>query len=180
MIEKLIKQLIEDEGLKLKPYTCPAGRLTIGVGRNLEENGLRATEIIYLIQTNPGRSARFGDISAIDKSILAVRLCKDFEKHGINAIEAVYLLRNDVERVLAELERALPWYTQAPEPIQIVLANMAFNLGLGGLLGFKTTLELLKTGQYTAAADNMLKSRWARQVGRRARRLADMVRTVNH
>jgi len=40
MRDKLVDQIIEHEGLKLKPYHCPAGKLTIGVGRNLEDKGI--------------------------------------------------------------------------------------------------------------------------------------------
>ncbi|WP_413910534.1 glycoside hydrolase family protein [Desulfobacula sp.] len=38
-MKKIADQLIKHEGLRLKPYHCPAGKLTIGVGRNLEDKG---------------------------------------------------------------------------------------------------------------------------------------------
>ena len=63
-----------------------------------------------------------------------------------------------------------------------VLQNMAFNLGIGsaatgkGLLGFKNTLEFVRTGQYDKAADGMLASKWAKQVKGRAVRLAGEMR----
>ncbi len=54
---------------------------------------------------------------------------------------------------------------------------MCFNLGLGGLLGFKETLHLIQSGQYVLAADAMLESKWAAQVKQRAVRLANMMRS---
>lgn len=59
---------------------------------------------------------------------------------------------------------------------QRVLVNMAFNLGMTGLLGFKTTLLAMEQGRYEDAA-RMLRSRWAGQVGVRAERLSEMMRT---
>lgn len=45
---QLQAQLIEFEGLKLKPYVCPAGKVTIGIGRNLEARGISREEALYL------------------------------------------------------------------------------------------------------------------------------------
>ncbi|MNL28639.1 hypothetical protein D3C87_1502920 [compost metagenome] len=54
---------------------------------------------------------------------------------------------------------------------------MPFQLGVDGLLGFKSTLALIEEGKYTFAADNMLKSKWAEQTPARAKRLAVQMRT---
>ncbi|WP_025899036.1 glycoside hydrolase family protein [Sneathiella glossodoripedis] len=45
----LIDSLVRDEGLRLKPYRCTAGKLTIGVGRNIEDNGITKAEAIILL-----------------------------------------------------------------------------------------------------------------------------------
>jgi lysozyme len=47
--EALRAQLVRHEGLRLKPYRCSAGRLTIGVGRNLEDRGITAPEAMVLL-----------------------------------------------------------------------------------------------------------------------------------
>ena len=54
---------------------------------------------------------------------------------------------------------------------------MAFNMGIGGLLGFRKFLAELQDRHFEAAAKEMLDSRWAEQVGRRAEELAQIVRT---
>jgi lysozyme len=53
---------------------------------------------------------------------------------------------------------------------------MAFNLGVPKLIGFRNTLADMEAGRYDEAADGMLASLWAKQVGNRADRLADMMR----
>lgn len=48
----LKKQLIRHEGVRKKPYRCTAGKLTIGVGRNIEDNGLRDDEIDLMLDND--------------------------------------------------------------------------------------------------------------------------------
>ena len=128
----MIAQLRLHEGERLKPYRCTAGKLTIGVGRNLEDR-------------------------------------------GITAEESAYLLGNDIDDFYERLEYALPWITDLDPVRQRVLLDMSFNLGIAGLLSFKRTLAAIRGGQYERAAGMMLDSRWATQVGERARRLSRMM-----
>jgi lysozyme len=130
----MVRQLRLHEGERLKPYRCTAGKLTIGVGRNLEDR-------------------------------------------GITRDESAMLLANDITAMETELVRALPWVTQLNEVRQRVLLDMAFNMGVVGLLNFKRTLATIQAGDYQQAATMMLDSKWARQVGQRAERLARMMMT---
>jgi lysozyme len=86
-------------------------------------------------------------------------------------------LATDEAHHTAELRKRLPWFDGLDDVRQDVLANMAFNLGVDGLLGFKNTLAMVKRGDYAGAAENMLKSKWAAQVKGRASRLAKLMRT---
>jgi len=54
--------LIEHEGMSLKPYKCPNGKITIGVGRNLESNGLSLDECNYLLENDIARCRRELDV----------------------------------------------------------------------------------------------------------------------
>lgn len=85
------------------------------------------------------------------------------------------LLADDLAEVFAGLDAHLPWWRDQTQARQRVLANMAFNLGIAGLLTFKNTLLAIQRGHYQLARANMLTSKWASQVGRRARRLAQMI-----
>lgn len=124
--ETLIRELTRDEGLRLKPYRCSAGKLSIGIGRNLDDVGIF-----------PG--------------------------------EAEIMVRNDIARTEAELDLHLPWWRRLDPVRQRAMLNWAFNIGVvehdGKLLTFKNSLELIRTGRYLDAAQHMLDSKWARDVG---------------
>jgi len=102
---------------------------------------------------------------------------RNLSDKGISEEEARVLLEDDVEEVSRGLLKALPWYTDLNEARQGVLENMAFNLGLAGLLAFHNTLTLMEKGDFDGAATAMLASRWATQVKDRAERLADQLRS---
>jgi lysozyme len=130
----LVEQLRRDEGVRLVPYRDQVGKLTIGIGRNLDDV-------------------------------------------GISLVEAEFLLHNDIEKATAQLELHLPWTKTLDEVRRAALVNMDFNMGIGGILQFKNTLAAIQAGRYDDAADQMLESRWAHQVGPRAHRLALQVKT---
>jgi lysozyme len=94
---------------------------------------------------------------------------------GISREESRLLLANDLERFAAGLDAHLPWWRTLTKGRQRVLLNMAFNLGVSGLLTFRNTLAAVREGRYDDAAAGMLKSKWATQVGARAKRLAALM-----
>ncbi len=94
---------------------------------------------------------------------------------GISQEEAVYLLRNDVDRCRKELSSYF-WYYDQPYIVQNALVNMCFNLGLKRLLGFHGMIVALESKDYTKAALEALNSKWALQVGDRAKDIALMIR----
>lgn len=51
-MERLKEDLIADEGLRLTPYQCPAGKTTIGVGRNLDDVGITEAEAMALLDND--------------------------------------------------------------------------------------------------------------------------------
>lgn len=86
------------------------------------------------------------------------------------------ILDEDIESKMADLDKNLPWWRTVSENRQRALLNMCFNLGIGGLLGFTNTLNLIRQGHYDQAAVEMLNSKWATQVGDRAKRLSAMMK----
>jgi lysozyme len=91
--------------------------------------------------------------------------------------EIDYLLANDIKRFEGELDDKLPWWRDLDEVRQRVILNMAFNLGTEGLLSFRNTLAAVKAKDWERAAVGMAASKWASQVGNRAKRLVAMMRT---
>ena len=108
-----------------------------------------------------------------DKTTIGVG--RNLDDVGITEEEAEYLLQNDIDRVIVSLRRELPWIEQLDEVRQRVLYDMAFNLGIAGLLQFKKTLKAVKDGDYEQAGRMMLDSKWATQVGKRSDRLSVMM-----
>jgi lysozyme len=126
--------LLRDEGIRLKPYRDTVGKLTIGVGRNLDDK-------------------------------------------GISRDEAMELLDNDITEVTLALNARLPWTTYLHGPRHAALVNLAFNMGIGGLLEFKKMLGAFKAEKWDVAAKELLDSKYATQVGARANRLAEQLKT---
>lgn len=100
---------------------------------------------------------------------------RNLEDNGITEEEALFLLRNDIERCKKELA-PFPWYVNQPKQVQDALINMCFNLGLSRLLGFRKMIMALTVKNYTEAAKEALDSKWAEQVGFRAKDIALMLR----
>lgn len=134
MHEKWIEMTKRFEGLRLKPYTCPAGKLTIGYGHNLEDN-------------------------------------------GITQEMAEILLKTDLALARMEVGTKIPCSSKLNEARQFVLVDMCFNMGISRLLTFKKMLAALQEGYYERATCEMLNSKWAKQVGRRAKELAEIMKT---
>ncbi len=69
------------------------------------------------------------------------------------------------------------WFNSLDENRQIAVADMAYQMGVSGLLRFQKMIQAILEADYDTAAREMLDSKWARQVKDRAQRLAKMVRT---
>lgn len=152
------QQLILHEGLRLHTYRCTAGKLTIGVGRNLDDVGIR-----------PEESQRLGvtKASAIAK--------------GVTRDQALGLLAFDIAEARETLDDLVPNWRGLDPVRRKVLEDMAFNLGHARLAGFKNTLGAIARRDYAATARGMRNSLWYRQVGsapdERGERLAQMMET---
>ena len=96
---------------------------------------------------------------------------------GLTDAEAEFLLANDIERVTRDLTIRLPWFSDLDEPRQGALINMAFQLGVNGLLKFKRTLAHCEAGDWEKAEREALNSNWAKQTPNRAHRVTQQLRT---
>lgn len=87
------------------------------------------------------------------------------------------LLNHDLQVTFAGLDLHLPWWRNLDEVRQRCVANMAFNMGVDGLLAFHHGLADLQTGDYDKAADDFKNSLWYHQVGERAIRICNAIKT---
>ena len=100
---------------------------------------------------------------------------RNVDDRGITEDESDYLLGNDIDLCVDELENNFTWYKNLSDARQRVLVNMCFNLGVTRLLGFKKFLAALEAEDWDRAAEEMLDSKWAVQVGPRSTRLRDLL-----
>lgn len=159
----LIDHLRFEEGVQYKVYKDHLGYPTIGVGRLLDRSrggGLSQEEEALLLANEPKRH----------HTPMAQWVLTDGEVN--------YLLQNDIDEVMAGVSHLPAFKKVKDNPARsLALASMAFQMGLEGLKKFKNTLKMVEWGRYPEAADNMLKSKWARQTPGRADRVAEMMRT---
>ena len=123
--------LKKHEGLRLKPYKDTVGKLTIGIGRNLDDV-------------------------------------------GISEEEAVILLGNDLDKV-DEITSRIYWYQELTNNRKVVITSMIFNMGYKGFSQFKTMIACIERHDFEGASLAMLDSKWAKQVGKRAEELAEIM-----
>jgi lysozyme len=86
------------------------------------------------------------------------------------------ILEDDIALAEAETRKLIPVFNRLSEERKAVVVNMMFNMGYPVFSKFKRTLALINAHRYSEAADEMLQSDWAKQVGQRAIRLANAMR----
>ena len=85
---------------------------------------------------------------------------------------------SDIQIVLADCEQLYPDFNELPEEVQRIIANMMFNMGRPRLSKFKGMKAGVDARDWNKAADEMVDSRWYRQVTNRAERLVKRMRNV--
>ncbi len=96
----------------------------------------------------------------------------------LSAAQITAWFKEDVADAIARRERPSARSTRgSPRARKMVVIDMVFNLGTAGFAGFHATIHAIQTGAYAKAAENMLQSLWARQVGGRATENARIMRT---
>ena len=124
---KLEAEVIRDEDERLRVYRCTSNKQTIGIGRNLDDVGISAAETKALGITTASCIAK-----------------------GITREQSRALFANDIGRVEADLDRALPWWRTLSDARQRVMLNMTFNMGIGRRAGKAGEGHALVRGRYTA------------------------------
>lgn len=87
------------------------------------------------------------------------------------------LLDHDIAEKAADLDANIPWWRDLDDVRRRILLNMCFNMGWGKLAAFKNTLAAVQAGRWADAAAGMRASLWAKQVPKRAERLAVAMET---
>jgi len=136
--------VLEDhEGRRKKPYFCSAGKLTIGVGHNVDAKGLPKDIESYL------------------------------KASGCITDEMVdRLLVSDIEDAQRDAVRLWPNIMTFSNSRQVALIDFVFNVGYKTAQTFKNTNLAINQRRWADAAKGILASKYAKQVGRRAQDIA--------
>ena len=79
-----------------------------------------------------------------------------------------------VKQIETQLSHQLPWFDKLQEVRQDVLVNIAYNIGVAGLIKWPITLAAVGRGDYHDAANDIRTNKvWSKQVGQRSERCAD-------
>jgi lysozyme len=150
----LLTDLERDEGYRAAPYldTAVPPKWTVAHGRNLEASPLTGPEWKALLD--------------------AKEIALSISPNG-----AARLLGNGITAAQTQCTQAFGWWPQLDEVRREVLVNLTFNMGMQRLVGFKNMLAAVQRGDYDIAADELLDSAYSKQVGARAQRLANQLRT---
>jgi lysozyme len=97
---------------------------------------------------------------------------------GITREEAIYLLRNRLRKIEFDLIQNLPWLSQIDPIRYYALVNMAYQMGVGGLLQFRKMLAAVKKRDWAEAAIQIMDSKYASEDSpERAERMAKQMIT---
>jgi len=107
------------------------------------------------------------------EGILTVGVGRNLERPISNKL-AMFMLDEDIESAKKDASN-FEWFSELNETRQTVILDMLFNLGLSRFMGFKKTIKAINAGEYLKASQEMLDSKWARQVGHRAVELSMMM-----
>lgn len=101
---------------------------------------------------------------------------RNLDDRGITEATANQMLDEDVELAFLTARKLFPDLEHYTVPRQLAIANMALNLGENRLRGFRAMIAAIKAGDWLTASREALTSKWARQVGKRAERIAEMLK----
>jgi lysozyme len=142
-----VSEFIEKhEGRRKKPYKCPAGKMTVGVGYNFDDNPLPPHIAQYLKKHGQITDAMIDDLLQCSISI-AEDDCHDL----------------------------FPDFDNFTENRKMALTDFVFQLGKTKASRFVNSIAMINTGRWEEAAANMLKSTWAQQVKKRAAEVTDLI-----
>jgi lysozyme len=162
--DRLIEQLKRHEGYRGEPYQCSEGVLTIGYGMTLDRLAGLMPEVASWLREGGGsvaeaEAAKWLREEVVERRALLVgALCDEYQTDWPG-----------FAHLAARTERGPARWA--------VLQNMAYQLGITGVLGFKRMLAGIAAGHFDVAAAEMLNSLWARQTSNRAHELAYQMRT---
>lgn len=126
-----------------------------------------------LLEIHEGKRSRPYQCSA-GKTTIGIGHNLDDSDLPEEVIQHIFTL--DIKGCLVTCDKLFKTWHMLPDMKQVVLANMAFQLGYNRLKGFKKLIAAANAKDWQEASRQMLDSKWARQVPNRANELAEIMR----
>ena len=155
MTNKLIESIQENEGFSGVPYIDPLYIKTI------PKDELQIIEKHW------------------DNLNITIGYGRCLQTNPLSTYESFILLDSNITALKVELSNKISFFKGLPDYVQIILLEMAYQLGVNGLLKFKQTLEHINNKDYKKASVEMLISKWAIQTPNRARELSNLMKGGN-
>jgi len=131
-------------------------------------------KLISMIKEHEGKKLKPYKCS---EGYLTIGWGRNLDSNGISEEEAEQMLKNDIWDAQMDCIRNIKVWGSLDVVRQSVLIDMCFNMGISKLLKFKKTLNDINNKNYKAASLEMLDSKWAKQVGKRAKKLSEVMKT---
>ena len=154
--QKVIDLLMRHEGFRAYSYRDTRGKLTIGIGFNLDA---------------PGAAERCA-AAGVDYEAVC------YAGHAVTQAQAQALLDEGITSAQDVATMTVTGLMDMPEPVQLVVIDMIFNLGSGKFGEFRRMIAALEAHDWGQAANEMRASAWFLQVGTRATNDIDLVLSV--
>jgi len=151
----LIDKIKQHEGFKSKPYIDP------------------------LVATRPENyDILEPEMNIIKRNFNKLKVTFGYGFTFLTEDEATLVLNSRLHTIRLELVSKLSWIQLEPSEVQDVLVEMAYQIGVSGLLKFKKTLKYCKEHNYVKMSEEMLLSRWAKQTPDRAKELSNIIKGI--
>lgn len=152
---ELAKYLAFNEGFRTRRYYDSRGFPTVGIGFNLARDGARAA------------------IEAVGADFGRIKSGKD----SLSQSQAIALLSVDEQAAIETARSLFPDFDKYDPTRQLILADLAYNLGKAKLANFTSFIDAVKANNWDQAAGALRKSKWFSEVGKRALRDVEAMRT---
>jgi GH24 family phage-related lysozyme (muramidase) len=129
---------------------------------------------LYVYDDATGQAIRAGTVCRGNPTI---GIGRNLAANGISAAEADLMCVNDINRVAADLDNRLSWWRKLSPVRQRQILDLAFNMGVGGLLNFTHFLAAMQAGHWPDAVAELQQSHWWQEVGTRGPAIADRILT---
>ena len=92
--------------------------------------------------------------------------------------ESRLILQARLNKMIDDIKIRKTWFVRLPEEAQDIISEMAYQMGVNGVMNFKKMWEALHIADYIKASEEMMNSRWAIQTPNRAKKLSDKMRSI--